>query len=367
LGKIQGQIDKAGGEGVNIRSPKQLRVLLFEKLDLPIIKKTKTGPSTDASVLEELAAMGESDIPGLIIKYRELDKLLGTYVKALPKLVNPITGKIHTHFQLHNAATGRLSSDNPNLQNIPMRTETGRRLRKGFVPQKGHKLYSADYSQMELRILAHCSGDETMIKAFKEGRDIHKQTASEVNDVPFEEVTSEQRSQAKAVNFGLMYGQGSYGLAAQLGISRGEAKDYIEKYFSRFNKIKSFLDTLKEKAEKTGYAETLFGRKRVLADINSNNRTVKAMAERVSINSPIQGTASDIIKIAMIDIQKKLEEQKLKSKMILQIHDELVFDVTEDELEKINELVVSSMESAIDLKVKMKVDSGSGSDWYDLK
>ncbi len=367
LEEIQKQIDEAGGEGINLRSPKQLRVLLFETLQLPIIKKTKTGPSTDSSVLTELAHQGQSEIPALILQYREIDKLLGTYVKTLPKLVNPVTKKIHTTFHLNNAATGRLSSDNPNLQNIPMRTERGRLLRKGFIPTEGHKFLSADYSQMELRILAHCSNDETMIQAFKEERDIHKQTASEVAGKDFDKVTKEERNQAKAVNFGLMYGQSSFGLSEQLGISRSEAKAYIDKYFTRFSKVKSFLDSLKEKCEKTGYAETLFGRKRVLKDINSNNRTVKSMAERIAVNSPIQGTASDIIKLAMIDIDQKILKQNLKSKMILQIHDELVFEVARGEEEELQSIVVNSMESAIALRVPMKVDSGFGENWFDLK
>ncbi len=367
LESIQAQIDEAGGEGINLRSPKQLGVLLFEILDLPVIKKNKTGPSTDSGVLQELSTMGLSEIPGLIIKYREIDKLLNTYVKTLPKLINPQTNKIHTHFQLNNAATGRLSSDNPNLQNIPMRTEKGRRLREGFIPSEGFQFLSVDYSQMELRLLAHFSQDETMMKAFKEGRDIHTQTASEVMGKEFNQVTKDERNQAKAVNFGLMYGQGSFGLAQQLGISRAEAKAYIDKYFARFNKVKSFLDSLREKSEKTGYAETMFGRKRVLKDINSTNRTVKAMAERIAINSPIQGSAADIIKISMINIQNEITKKNLKSKMILQIHDELVFEVLPEEIETLKKLVVNKMETAVDISVPLKVDLGIGKNWLDVK
>ncbi|MBL7664563.1 MAG: DNA polymerase I [Bacteriovoracaceae bacterium] len=367
LADIQAQVDAAGGDGVNLRSPKQLQVLLFEKLNLPALKKTKTGASTDSSVLEELDAMGTSEIPGLILQYRELDKLLSTYVKVLPKLVNPMTKKIHTHFQLNVAATGRLSSDNPNLQNIPMRSENGRRLRKGFIPTPGMKLLSADYSQVELRILAHLAQDQTMLKAFKEERDIHAQTASEVHGKPVESVTKDERSQAKAINFGLMYGQSSFGLSEQLKISRTEAKNYIDKYFMRFNKIKSFLDGLKEKAEATGYAETIFGRKRVLKDIHSQNRTVKSMAERVAINSPIQGTAADIIKIAMINLERSMREKKLKSQMILQIHDELVFEVAPDELELMQNLVRDKMENATAMSVPLKVEMGFGSNWFDLE
>ncbi len=367
LNEIQDKINQAGGEGINLRSPKQLRVLLFETLGLPIIKKTKTGPSTDSSVLTELASLGESEIPELILQYREIDKLLGTYVKTLPLLVNPLTKKIHTTFHSNNAATGRLSSDNPNLQNIPMRTERGRLLRRGFIASQGYRFLSADYSQMELRILAHCSGDETMIEAFEQEKDIHRQTAAEVNGKDFSQVSGEERNQAKAVNFGLMYGQSSFGLSEQLKISRTEAKEYIDKYFTRFNKVKIFLDELKEKCEKTGYAETLFGRKRVLKDIHSNNRTVKSMAERVAINSPIQGTAADIIKVAMLSIDKEMKDKNLQSKMILQIHDELVFEITEGEEEIMTDLVKKNMEGAMELKVPLKVEIGTGENWFDLK
>ncbi|MGE3609058.1 MAG: DNA polymerase I [Bacteriovoracaceae bacterium] len=365
--EIETEIKKIAGDKINLRSPKQVGELLFEKLQLPVIRKTKTGYSTDAEVLNELASMDISPVPELLLRYREIEKLLSTYVKALPQMVNPQTQKIHTHFQPSNAATGRLSSDNPNLQNIPVRTENGRKLRRGFIASPGRILLSADYSQVELRLLAHFSQDPNMLDAFKHDRDIHKQTAAEIFDVPLNEVSKDQRNGAKAINFGLMYGQTSFGLSQALRISQGEAKKYITNYFKKFYRVKSFLDGLKEKAESTGYAETLFGRKRVLPDIKSTNRQIKAMAERVAINSPIQGTAADIIKLAMINIQKLLDEKKLKSKMILQVHDELIFDVVPDELEIMQNLVREQMENAVQLSVKLKVEMGTGENWYDLK
>jgi DNA polymerase-1 len=365
--EIETEVKKIAGDKVNLRSPKQVGELLFEKLQLPVIRKTKTGYSTDAEVLNELAAMKVSPIPEMLLRYREVEKLLSTYVKALPLMVRSSTNKIHTHFQPSNAATGRLSSDNPNLQNIPARTENGRRLRKGFVPSKGRELLSADYSQVELRLLAHFSQDKNMLEAFLHDLDIHKQTAAEVFEVPLDKVTKDQRNGAKAINFGLMYGQTSFGLSQALHISQGEAKKYITSYFKNFSAVKSFLDGLKEKAEETGYAETLFGRKRVLPDIKSSNRQIKAMAERVAINSPIQGTAADIIKLAMINIQKAIEEKNLKSKMILQVHDELIFDVVPEEMETMKALVRDLMENAVNLTVPLKVEMGTGQNWYDLK
>ncbi len=367
IDEIETEVKKIAGDKVNLRSPKQVGELLFEKLQLPVIRKTKTGYSTDADVLNELAALKMSPIPEMLLRYREIEKLLSTYVKALPLMVRPSTNKIHTHFQPSNAATGRLSSDNPNLQNIPARTENGRRLRKGFVPSKGRELLSADYSQVELRLLAHFSQDENMLKAFRNDLDIHKQTAAEVFEVPLDQVTKDQRNGAKAINFGLMYGQTSFGLSQALHISQSEAKKYITSYFKNFHSVKSYLDSLKEKAEDTGYAETLFGRKRILPDIKSSNRQIKAMAERVAINSPIQGTAADIIKLAMINIQKAISDQNLKSKMILQVHDELIFDVVPEEMEKMKVLVREYMENAVNLTVPLKVEMGTGQNWYDLK
>jgi DNA polymerase-1 len=365
--EIESEVLKVSGDKINLRSPKQVGELLFEKLQLPVIRKTKTGYSTDAEVLSELTAMKLSPIPELLLKYREIEKLLSTYVKALPTMVNPKTKKIHTHFQPSNAATGRLSSDNPNLQNIPVRTENGRKLRRGFIPSPGRVLLSADYSQVELRLLAHFSQDKNMLDAFKHDRDIHKQTAAEIFDVPLDQVTKEMRNSAKAINFGLMYGQTSFGLSQALHISQGEAKKYITNYFHKFHSVKSYLDSLKEIAEDTGYAITLFGRKRFLPDIKSTNRQVKAMAERVAINSPIQGTAADIIKLAMINIQRRLKELNLNSKMVLQVHDELIFDVFPDELEQMKQLVREQMEGAVTLTTVLKVEISSGNNWYDLK
>ncbi len=367
IAEIEKEVFKTAGDKINLRSPKQVGEFLFEKLQLPVVRKTKTGYSTDAEVLNELVAMKVSPIPELLLRYREVEKLLSTYVKALPTLVNPKSKKLHTHFQPSNAATGRLSSDNPNLQNIPVRTENGRKLRKGFIPSPGRTLLSADYSQVELRLLAHFAQDKNMLDAFKNDRDIHRQTAAEVFDTPLDQVTKDQRNGAKAINFGLMYGQTSFGLSQALHISQGEAKKYITAYFQKFYSVKSFLDGLKEKAEQTGYAETLFGRKRNLPDIKSSNRQIKSMAERVAINSPIQGTAADIIKLAMINIQRILRERNLKSRMVLQVHDELIFDVIPSELEEMKVLVQDQMEGAVSLSVALKVEMGIGANWYDLK
>jgi DNA polymerase-1 len=365
--EIETEVFKVAGDKINLRSPKQVGELLFEKLQLPVIRKTKTGYSTDAEVLTELVSLELSPIPELLLRYRELEKLVSTYVKTLPLIINASTGKIHTHFQPSNAATGRLSSDNPNLQNIPVRTQNGRRLRQGFIPSKDRILLSADYSQVELRLLAHFSQDKSMLEAFHNDLDIHKQTAAEVFDTPLEKVTKDQRSGAKAINFGLMYGQTSFGLSQALRISQGEAKKYITSYFKKFHSVKSYLDGLKELAEETGFAETMFGRRRNLPDIKSTNRQVKAMAERVAINSPIQGTAADIIKLAMINIQDIIEQRGLSSRMILQVHDELIFDVVPSELEEMRTLVVENMEGAVSLSVPLRVDVGTGDNWFDLK
>ena len=365
--EIEAEVIKVSGDKVNLRSPKQVGELLFEKLQLPVIRKTKTGYSTDAEVLTELVSLNLSPIPEFLLRYREVEKLLSTYVKTLPAIINPKTGKIHTHFQPSNAATGRLSSDNPNLQNIPVRTENGRKLRKGFIPSQGRTLLSADYSQVELRLLAHFSQDKSMLEAFHNDLDIHRQTASEVFEVPLDQVTKDQRSSAKAINFGLMYGQTSFGLSQALRISQGDAKKYITSYFQKFHSVKSYLDGLKELAEETGYAETMFGRRRALPDIKSTNRQIKAMAERVAINSPIQGTAADIIKLAMINIQDLIYQRKLASRMILQVHDELIFDVVPEELELMQVLVLEQMEGAVKLSVPLRVDVGIGNNWYDLK
>jgi DNA polymerase-1 len=365
--RVETEIFAISESEINLNSPKQVGTLLFEKLHLPVIKKTKTGYSTDADVLEELDGLNISPIPGLLLTHREYGKILSTYVKALPELLNPTTKRIHTNYNLTVAQTGRLSSTNPNLQNIPVRSPMGEKVRKAFIAKPGRILLSADYSQVELRLLAHFSEDPTMLKSFQDDLDIHKQTASEVLDIPLTQVSGNDRSMAKTVNFGLMYGQSSFGLASTLKISRTAAKQYIDKYFARFYSIKTFLDTLKDKAEQTGYAETFHGRKRFLPDIFSQNRTIKAQAERMAINSPIQGTAADIIKLAMIKIDKELSDRNLKSKMLLQVHDELIFEVEEEEIDIMKDLVKRGMETIVDLKVPLRVDMGLGVNWYDLK
>lgn len=365
--RVEREIFDIAETEINLNSPKQVGALLFEKLHLPVIKKTKTGYSTDADVLEELDGLNISPIPGLLLTHREYGKILSTYVKALPELVNSVSKRVHTNYNLTVAQTGRLSSTNPNLQNIPVRSPMGEKVRKAFIAKPGRILLSADYSQVELRLLAHFSEDPTMLKSFQDNLDIHSQTASEVLDIPLTQVSSNDRSMAKTVNFGLMYGQSSFGLASTLKISRTAAKQYIDKYFTRFNSIKTFLDTLKEKAEQTGYAETYHGRKRFLPEIFSQNRTIKAQAERMAINSPIQGTAADIIKLAMIKIDAELRERNLKSRMLLQVHDELIFEVEEEEIDAMKELVRRGMETIVQLKVPLKVDMGLGVNWYDLK
>lgn len=367
LDDIQGRVNDCGHGEVNLNSPKQVGELLFETLGLPTIKKTKTGFSTDSEVLEQLDQTGESEVPSLILQYREIGKILSTYVKALPELISPTSHRVHTSFNQHIAQTGRLSSTHPNLQNIPIRSELGRRVRKGFVADRGNILLGADYSQVELRILAHFSQDPTMIAAFKDGVDIHAQTASEVLGVALDQVSANDRSKAKAVNFGLMYGQSSFGLAKALGISRKEAKDYIDRYFARFKKVKAYLDELKEFANQTGYSVTMHGRKRFLPDIHSQNRTIKANAERVAINSPIQGTAADILKMAMLNIAAQIKEKNLQAKMLLQVHDELIFELPESEAEQLEKLVVEGMESVVELAVPLTVEVGTATNWYDLK
>ncbi len=367
LANIEEAISKEVGESINLRSPKQVAHLLFEVLELPVLKKNKSGPSTNAEVLEELALSYDSHICSLILRYRELEKLQSTYINVLPQLVRTDTGRLHTSFHQDVAATGRLSSDTPNLQNIPVKSEQGRMIRRAFVAQEGKTLLSADYSQIELRILAHFCLDATMVSAFVHDEDVHAQTAAEVFGVPLDKVSREQRAQAKTINFGLIYGQSSFGLAGSLHISRADAKKYIEQYFEKFGQVKAFLDSLREDCERTGYAQTLWGRKRKIADIHAQNRNIKAFAERMSINSPIQGTAADIIKRAMVDIACALQEKELRSKILLQVHDELILEVEENELEQVQVLVREKMEGAAQLSVPLKVDMNTGKNWYELK
>jgi DNA polymerase-1 len=363
---IEEEIYKEAGEEFNINSTPQLREVLFEKLDLPVIKKTKTGPSTDASVLEELAVEGHR-IPTLILEYRQLDKLKNTYVDALPQLVAPDTGRIHTSFNQAVAATGRLSSSDPNLQNIPIRTQVGAELRKGFVPGDGHRFVSADYSQIELRVLAHLSGDETFVRAFRSGADIHRETAALVFDVDPDDVAPEMRDAAKTINFATIYGIGPYALSKQLGTSVQEAKTFIESYFERLPGVRAYLDRQIERAYEAGYVETLAGRRRYIPEVKSKNYNIRQFGERAATNAPVQGSAADIIKIAMIDIHAALAERGGGTRMLLQVHDELLFEAPVDELDEVKALVIERMESAFDLDVPLRVEAGTGSSWYECK
>jgi DNA polymerase-1 len=366
LDLLQEEIFKVAGGEFNVNSTPQLRQVLFEKLDLPVLKKTKTGPSTDASVLEELAADGH-EIPRLLMEYRELEKLRSTYVDALPQLVNPRTGRIHTSFNQTVAATGRLSSSDPNLQNIPIRTSLGREIRKGFVAAPGAVFLGVDYSQIELRILAHFSDDEAFVQAFRQGIDVHRQTASVIFEVPVKEVTPQMRGQAKTVNFATLYGQGPFSLARQLGITREEARAFIDTYFERFAGVRSYLDEQVEQARESGYVETLFGRRRYVPELRSRNWNVRQFGERVAQNTPIQGTAADLIKEAMIDVQQALDEVGSAAVLLLQVHDELLLEVPESEVEAVRDLVVEKMEGAVELSVPLVADWGVGPNWYECK
>jgi DNA polymerase-1 len=366
LSSIRDEIVEIAGEEFNLNSTPQLREILFEKLGLPVLKRTKTGPSTDASVLEELAEMGHA-LPIHLLEYRQLEKLRNTYVDALPRLVNPLTGRIHTSFNQTVAATGRLSSSDPNLQNIPIRTELGREIRKAFVAEKGCFFFGADYSQIELRILAHFSGDEAFVRAFREGIDIHRQTAAVIFDVPLEGVTPEMRSRAKTINFATLYGQGDFSLARQLGVSREEARGFIEEYFRRFSGVRTFLDQQVDLAREQGYVETLSGRRRYVPEMRDKNWNVRQFGERVAQNTPIQGTAADLIKMAMVRIQRLLESRFPDSRLLLQVHDELLLEVPEQDVEEVGKMVVEEMEGAVELNVPLSVDSGVGANWYSCK
>ena len=366
LVKIRDKIFKQAGTEFNLDSPRQLGEVLFDKMEIPYEwKKTKTGQySTNEQVLKSLEA--RFDIAKEMLNYRELNKLRSTYVDALPALVNPKTKRIHTSYHQAVAATGRLASQNPNLQNIPIRSEIGRRTRKAFVPRnKDHVLLAADYSQVELRIIAALSEETNMIEAFKEGQDIHASTAAKVFDVPLSKVTRDQRSRAKAVNFGLIYGQGAFGLSQGLGIKRGEAKEIIDNYFSKYPKLKDYMEESKEFARKNGYVQTILGRKRYLPDIKSANFTVRGFAERNAINAPIQGSAADVIKVAMINLHKEMKRKKMKSKMLLQVHDELVFDAHKKELNDLKGLIEDKMANAIPLNVPLLVEIGTGENWLE--
>lgn len=356
------RIHALAGETFNINSTQQLQKILFNKLGLTPASKTKTGYSTDAKTLESLR--GEHDIIDLLLEYRQVSKLKSTYADALPTLINPATGRIHTSFNQTIASTGRLSSNDPNLQNIPIRTELGKEIRKAFVPRDNkHLILSADYSQIELRIMAHISGDENLIKAFKEGEDIHRSTASKIFNVPPEQVNSDMRRKAKEVNFGILYGLGPFGLKQRLGITQGQAKEIIDSYFRTFPRVKMFMNDCVLKAKQKGYAETLLGRRRYLKNINSKNAAVRQFEERVAVNMPIQGTAADMIKIAMIKTFKGLKGKK--TKMLLQVHDELVFDLFIEEMDELIPKIKEWMESAMPLEVPILVETGTGNNWLD--
>ncbi|MEO7366437.1 MAG: DNA polymerase I, partial [Gemmatimonadaceae bacterium] len=363
---VEKQIYASAGLEFNINSNPQLRDVLFNRLGLPVLKKTSTGPSTDASVLQELAEAGHT-LPTLLMEYRELAKLESTYLDALPQMVNPESGRLHTSFNQTVAATGRLSSSDPNLQNIPIRRELGRAIRKGFIPRAGWTLLGADYSQIELRLLAHLSGDPAFVEAFKAGGDIHRQTASIIFDVPLESVTSEMRGRAKTINFATIYGQGAHALSRQLKIEHSEAKEFIRLYFERFRGIREYLDSMVEFARQHGYVQTIFNRRRYIPELREKNFNIRAFGERTAANSPIQGSAADLIKIAMIRIDTALAEGGFKTKMLLQVHDELVFEVPPDELEAIQVLVKREMEEAALLSVPLVVDLGAGTNWLETK
>ena len=366
LRRLEGEIAVVAGEALNLNSPRQLATILFEKQQLPVLKKTKTGPSTDADVLEQLAAMGH-DLPRLILEYRELQKLKSTYVDTLPLRVNRQTGRIHTSYSQIGAATGRLSSSEPNLQNIPVRTPRGEAIRRGFVPRVGWLFLVADYSQIELRLMAHLSGDPLFIEAFRQGGDIHRQTAALVFNCPVEQVTGEMRARAKTINFATIYGQGPFALSRQLGISQEDARTFITRYFERFAGVRAFLDRQVQLAREVGYVETIFKRRRYIPEIKDRNFNMRAYGERNAQNSPLQGSAADLIKLAMIRIHRAIKHQGLSGRMLLQVHDELVFEVPPAEIEVMKALVCGHMEGVVELRVPLVVDIGVGPDWLDAK
>ena len=361
---LEKEIYEGAGETFNINSPKQLGHILFEKLEMPYGKKTKTGYSTAADVLEKLAV--EYPLVSKILEYRQLAKLKSTYADGLANFIEE-DGRIHTNFQQTVTATGRLSSTDPNLQNIPIRMELGRMIRKVFLPKDGYVFVDADYSQIELRILAHMSGDEMLIQAYREAQDIHRMTASQVFHTPFEEVTDLQRRNAKAVNFGIVYGISSFGLSQDLSISKKEAQEYIERYFESYPKIKEFLEGCVEKAKKDGYSVTMFGRRRPLPEISSSNFMQRSFGERIAMNAPIQGTAADIIKIAMNRVHRRLIDEGLKSRLLLQVHDELLIETAPDEVDEVKKILDEEMKGAADLSVELEIDTHTGKNWYEAK
>lgn len=365
MNQIEEEVHQLAGMEFNIASPKQVGEMLFDRLKIvEKAKKTKTGQYvTSEEVLESLR--GKHEIVGKILEHRGLKKLLGTYIDALPQLINPATGRIHTSFNQTVTATGRLSSSNPNLQNIPIRNEDGKEIRKAFIPDEGCEFFSADYSQIELRIMAHLSNDPHMIEAFQKDQDIHAATAAKIYKVKLEEVTREQRSKAKTANFGIIYGISVFGLAERLNVDRKEAKALIDGYFENYPNVKAYMDQSIQEAREKGYIETIFKRKRYLPDINSKNAVVRGYAERNAINAPIQGSAADIIKVAMIRIYQRFQEEGIRSKMILQVHDELNFSVLPEEKEKVQQIVISEMEAAYKMKAPLRADHGWGHNWLE--
>ena len=365
LAALEKRIHQAAGTEFNIGSTTQLRHVLFEKLMLPVIKKTKTGASTDADVLDELAALGH-EVPRLLLEYREVSKLLSTYLEALPAAVNPATGRIHSSFNQIGSTTGRLSSTEPNLQNIPVRTARGEVIRRGFIARPGNRLVVADYSQIELRLLAHLSADAAFVDAFQRGGDIHRQTAAVIFGVDVKDVSADQRAQAKTINFATIYGQGPHSLSRQLGISREDAKRFIDEYFARFSGVRTFLDRCVALAREKGYAETLFGRRRYIPELKDKNFNIRAFGERTATNSPLQGSAADLIKIAMVRVRDALAAG-YKARLILQVHDELIVEAPAGEAESVGQLVRQHMEGAAELSVPLVADVGIGANWLDAK
>ena len=360
--ELEGEIHKLAGQPFNIQSPKQIAEILFGQLELPVIKKTPSGaPSTDEEVLQKLAE--DYPLPARILDYRSLAKLMSTYIEKLPRMADPRTGRVHTNFSQATAVTGRLASSDPNIQNIPVRTEEGRRIREAFIPADGCKLLSADYSQIELRIMAHIAEDENLLAAFRDGKDVHQATAAEIFGVPLDDVNSEQRRYAKVINFGLIYGMSAFGLAGNLGIERSAAQNYIAKYFDRYPGVAQYMERTRLEARENGYVETVFGRRLWLPEIKGSNGPRRQGAERAAINAPMQGTAADLIKLAMIAVEDWLEKEQLKTKMLLQVHDELVFDVPLDEIELLQAKLPDLMCHVADLKVPLVVSIGIGDNW----
>lgn len=365
-GVAEEAIYASAGEHFNVNSSRQLAAILFGRMGLPVRKKTTTGPSTDASVLQQLADEGHA-LPALIMEHRELAKLESTYLDTLPGLVNPATGRLHTSYNQAVAATGRLASRDPNLQNIPIRRELGKAIRRGFIPRRGWKLIAADYSQIELRVLAHLSGDPAFIEAFLAGGDIHRQTASVIFGVPLADVSSEMRARAKTINFATIYGQGAHALSRQLKIEHADAKAFIETYFTRFAGVRAFLDSTVATASERGYVETILGRRRYIAELQDRNFNIRAFGERTAQNSPIQGSAADLIKVAMIRVHDRIRAERLQSRMLLQVHDELVFEAPPAELDALQTIVTAEMTSAVELRVPLVVDLGVGDNWLEAK